>query len=184
MTFLCEELTLMSDQESPDDPSSPVLVNNHTVDAVVALLLFIIGVVVVFEARRLGSGWSSDGPGAGYFPFYIGLILCIASLGILVQSVLPKSRDTGAFVDREQLGRVLAVFVPAAVYVFAVVFVGLYVGSALYIALFMIILGKYPALRSVLVAVIVNALFFMMFEVWFKVPLYKGTLEPLSFLGY
>jgi hypothetical protein len=24
----------------------------------------------------------------------------------------------------------------------------------------------------------------VMFEVWFKVPLYKGTLEPLQFLGY
>jgi hypothetical protein len=25
---------------------------------------------------------------------------------------------------------------------------------------------------------------FLMFEVWFKVPLFKGTLDPLSFLGY
>ena len=30
----------------------------------------------------------------------------------------------------------------------------------------------------------INALFFVMFEVWFKVPLYKGALEPLAFLGY
>ena len=35
-----------------------------------------------------------------------------------------------------------------------------------------------------MLAVIVNAVFFLMFEVWFKVPLYKGTLEPLRFLGY
>jgi hypothetical protein len=32
--------------------------------------------------------------------------------------------------------------------------------------------------------VVVNAVFFLMFEVWFKVPLYKGTLDPLRFLGY
>jgi hypothetical protein len=68
--------------------------------------------------------------------------------------------------------------------VFAVVFLGLYVASAIYIALFMIVLGKYKVLKSVLIAVIVNAVFFAMFEVWFKVPLYKGTLEPLRFLGY
>jgi hypothetical protein len=30
----------------------------------------------------------------------------------------------------------------------------------------------------------VSAVCFMMFEVWFKVPLYKGTFHPLSFLGY
>ena len=33
-------------------------------------------------------------------------------------------------------------------------------------------------------AVAVNTIFFLMFEVWFKVPLYKGIYEPLSFLGY
>ncbi|HVE88059.1 MAG TPA: tripartite tricarboxylate transporter TctB family protein, partial [Burkholderiaceae bacterium] len=27
-------------------------------------------------------------------------------------------------------------------------------------------------------------IFFMMFEVWFKVPLFKGDLNPLSVLGY
>jgi hypothetical protein len=38
--------------------------------------------------------------------------------------------------------------------------------------------------KSVLIGVVVNALFFAMFEVWFKVPLFKGALDPLSFLGY
>jgi hypothetical protein len=27
-------------------------------------------------------------------------------------------------------------------------------------------------------------LFFVMFEIWFKVPLFKGQFNPLSFLGY
>ncbi len=61
---------------------------------------------------------------------------------------------------------------------------GLYVASAIYIALFMIVLGKYSPVKSVLMGVVVNAFFFLMFEVWFKVPLFKGTLEPLRFLGY
>jgi len=64
------------------------------------------------------------------------------------------------------------------------VFLGLYVASAIYIAVFMVVLGKYPVLKSVILASIVNAVFFTMFEVWFKVPLYKGKFDPLSFLGY
>ena len=47
-----------------------------------------------------------------------------------------------------------------------------------------IVLGKYAAWKSVTLGVAVNAIFFLMFEVWFKVPLYKGTLDPLRFLGY
>ena len=165
-------------------PEPRVVVRNFTVDTVVAAILFAVGAVVVFEARRLGSGWTSDGPGAGYFPFYIGLILCISSLGVIWQSRSKKTRDEDAFVDSEQLPRVLSVLLPAGVYVLAIWLLGLYVASAVYIALFMIILGKYPALKSVVLGVTVTAVFFMMFEVWFKVPLYKGLFEPLRFLGY
>jgi len=174
----------MSNKHPSESADSPVVAKNNTVDAAVAVILFVVGAVVVFEARRLGSGWASDGPGAGYFPFYIGLIICISSLGILYQALVSKSRDTDAFVDREQLVRVLSVLVPAAVYVLAIYFVGIYVASAIYITLFMIILGKYTPVKGVLLGVIVMAVFFVMFEVWFKVPLYKGTLEPLRFLGY
>jgi hypothetical protein len=174
----------MSNEQSPDAADSPVLVRNCRVDTVVGAILFIVGAVVVVEAQRLGAGWTSDGPGAGYFPFYIGLILSISALGVIYQSLGAKTRDNGAFVDRVQMGRVLSVLLPAVVYVLAIWLLGIYVASALYIALFMIILGEYPRVKSVVLAVIVVAVFFMMFEVWFKVPLYKGTFEPLRFLGY
>lgn len=174
----------MSDKESSDAAGSRALVKNCTVDMVVSAILFVIGVVVVIEARRLGATWTSDGPGAGYFPFYIGLIVCISALGVIYQARAAKTRDEETFVDREQMGRVLSVLLPAAVYVLGIWFLGIYVASALYIALFMIILGKYPPVKSVVLAVIINAVFFMMFEVWFKVPLWKGTLDPLRFLGY
>ena len=161
-----------------------VLARNCTVDAVVAVVLFAVGAVVVVQARALGASWTSDGPGSGYFPFYIGLILCIASAGILYQAVVSKKRDTRAFVDREQFVRVLSVFVPAMVYVLCIAFIGIYVASAVYVAVFMIVLGKYPAWKAVVIGVLVSVAFFFMFEVWFKVPLYKGSFDPLAFLGY
>lgn len=159
-------------------------VATYVVEAVVAFLVLLMGVLVIQGSWKLGSGWTSDGPGAGYFPFYIGLILCIAGAGIMVQALFGKNRNTDVFVDGEQLKRVLSVLVPAAIYVLAVQIVGLYVASAVYIALFMIVLGKYSPVKSIITAVTLNALFFLMFEVWFKVPLFKGMYDPLSFLGY
>jgi hypothetical protein len=41
------------------------LVKNASVDAVVAALLTLVGIVVMYEARRLGASWTTDGPGAG-----------------------------------------------------------------------------------------------------------------------
>lgn len=171
---------MVENKQADDD----VVAANNRVDSIVATVLLVIGVVVVWEAYKLGSGWTNDGPGSGYFPFYIGIIISVSSLGILFQSLLGKMRNTGSFVTRIQLKRVTSVFVPATVYVLAVNFLGLYVASAIYIALFMIVLGKYSALKSVLLGVVINATFFAMFEVWFKVPLYKGSLSPLAFLGY
>jgi len=159
-------------------------VATYVVEAVVAALLLIIGLVVVFEARKLGAGWTSDGPGSGYFPFFIGVIITISGAGILYQALLGKNRNTEVFVDSVQLKRVLSVLVPATVYVLAITFVGIYVASAIYIALFMIVLGKYSWVKSVIAALAVNTVFFCMFEVWFKVPLFKGALDPLRFLGY
>jgi hypothetical protein len=174
----------MSEDHAGEAGEGRPLARNSTVDCVVSALLVLIGIVVIVEARRLGSGWTSDGPGPGYFPFYIGLILAVSGAGIFVQSIRARSADSEVFVDSVQMKRVLQVLLPSALYVAAIVLLGLYVASALFIALFMIILGKYPVLRSVVVGVAINAMFFFMFEVWFKVPLYKGTLDPLGFLGY
>jgi hypothetical protein len=98
--------------------------------------------------------------------------------------MLSKARDTGGFVNRVQLGRVLSVLLPSMVYVLAIMFLGIYVASAIYIGLFMIVLGKYSVAKGVLLGVAVSAFFFVLFEVWFKVPLFKGKFAPLSFLGY
>lgn len=159
-------------------------VATNVVEAVVAAIVLVIGIVVVIQSRALGAGWMADGPGAGYFPFYIGLIVAVSSAFLLYQAVFGKNRNTAIFVDTKQLKLVLSVLVPAMVYVLFVQFLGLYVASAIYIALFMIVMGKYSWLKSVIAAVAVNTWFFLMFEVWFKVPLYKGTLGPLDFLGY
>jgi hypothetical protein len=159
-------------------------VSTHIVDAAVALFVLLLGGIVLVGSWELGSGWTSDGPGAGYFPFYIGLIICISGVGIFCQALFTKNKNTEIFVDTVQVKRVLSVLLPALLYVLAVRFVGLYVASAVYIALFMIVLGKYSPLKSVIAGLALNTLFFLMFEVWFKVPLFKGSLDPLGFLGY
>ena len=178
------EAAAASGGESAEEAPAVVAITERWPELAVAGFLMLLAVIDIVDSVRVGTGWADDGPKAGYFPFYIGVIVCISSLGILWQALFSKARDTGAFVDKLQLTRVMSVLGPAALYVLAIVFLGLYVASAVYIALFMIVLGKYSAMKSVLIAVIVNAVFFAMFEVWFKVPLYKGTLDPLRFLGY
>jgi hypothetical protein len=159
-------------------------VPTYVVEAAVAAILLVLALVVAQSSLKLGAGWTTDGPGSGYFPFYIGVILAISSAGTLYQALLGKKRNTAIFVDAEQFKRVLVVLLPALVYVGAIALVGVYIASAVYIAGFMIVLGKFHYAKSVAIGVITAVLFFLMFEVWFKVPLFKGVFDPLAFLGY
>ena len=157
-------------------------VATNAVEAVVALVLLVIGLVVIYESQRLGSGWTSDGPGAGYFPFYIGVIMFVASAVTLGTNLLARAESRSNFVGRSELVRVLQVFVPTVIYVLLIGFLGLYVSSAIFIAFFMAWLGKYPLYKIVPVAILIPVALFFMFEVWFLVPLPKGPLETA--LGY
>ena len=169
-------------EHSVSEPRTGVA--TYVIEAIVALCIIIMGGVVLQGSRALGSGWTSEGPGSGYFPFYIGLILCISGAGIMYQALFGKNKNTEVFVDREQLKRVLSVLLPAVVYVLIVQFLGLYVSSVIYITLFMVVLGKFSWLKSLITSASVMTLFFLMFEVWFKVPLFNGQLDPLRVLGY
>lgn len=169
-------------------------ISTRTMEITVALVLLAAGVLVVVDSYRLGSKWGADGPQSGYFPFYIGLMLCISSAATFIQVALKHRRRRASggagnegesqFVGWGQLKLVLSVLIPAIVYVIGVQLIGIYVASAVYIALFMRWLGRYPWLKSVTIGVIVSASIFAMFEIWFKVPLYKGAWDPLAFLGY
>jgi hypothetical protein len=166
------------------DSTTGAGISMRATELVVAALLFVAGAVVVYDSYRLGSKWGSDGPQSGYFPFYIGLLICISSGINFAQVLMARRMDPEIFVAWGPFKLVLTVLIPAAVYVLGVKYIGIYLASAIYIALFMAWLGKYSWLRSIAVGVAVNVSFFLMFEVWFKVPLYKGDLDPLRFLGY
>jgi hypothetical protein len=152
------------------------------VDIVVAALIFSLGAVVVWGSYELGSSWDSNGPQAGYFPFYIGLLICICSAVLVVQAALRVGSDRTMFVRYDQLRQVLVILVPSFLYVAGIQLIGIYVPSAIFITAFMKWVGKYGWLRSVIVGGAVAVTAFVLFEIWFKIPLPKGPVENL--LGY
>ncbi len=154
--------------------------STRVIEIVVAVALLCVAALVIYDSQRVGAGWASDGPEAGYFPFYIGSLLCIASLWILLQAILRKTDEV--FVAPDRFHRVLSVFIPAVVYVAVIYLAGIYVASAFFLAMFMRWQGKFGWRTIAPVSVLVPAVLFLLFEVWFLVPLPKGPLENL--FGY
>ena len=167
-------------QQQPDDRAVGSV---RLWEIVVAAALFVFGSVVIWDSRRLGAAWASDGPQAGYFPFYIGLLICIASFANFLAAFRKGSRGAKPFVTWGQLRMVLVVMVPSVVYVALIAnplySLGIYEASVIFIGFFMRYLGKYSWPKIAGVSVGVMVVFFLMFEVWFKVPLPKGPIEAL-----
>jgi len=140
-------------------------------------------VVVIYDSVRLGARWVEDGPQAGYFPFYIGVLVCLSAT-VNFAMALVNRRDAGRdFVELDKLKLVLAVLVPTGIYVATVSWIGIYVSSAIFIAFFMRWLGKYAWWKVAAVSIGTMVTFFLIFESWFKVPLPKGPLENLLGVG-
>lgn len=152
------------------------------VDLVVAGIIFALGGLVCYDSWDLGASWASDGPQAGYFPFRIGALICICATVVFVQGLLRFKTDRTVFVGKTQLKQVLVILLPSTAYVFGVWLIGIYVSSALFIALFMRLAGRYTWLRSVVVGLSVSVIAFLLFEIWFKIPLPKGPFERM--IGY
>ena len=149
----------------------------RTLELVVAGLLFLLGAVVMFDSVRVGAKWADDGPQAGYFPFYVGLLICFSTAVVMYRALGDRAKAAKTFVTRGAFRQVLWMLVPSIVYVALIKPAGLYVASTLFIAFFMRRLGRYPWLTTIVVAVGVSVVFFLLFEVWFKLPLPKGPLE-------
>ncbi len=145
------------------------------------LFMGFLGAMAVYGALKVGAGWGAEGPKAGFFPFYIGSIIVLGSLINLI-GVL-REPDTGqVLAEWPQLRQVISVVIPTAIYVVAIPYTGIYLASAILIGAFMKHFGRYSWLTTIAVAVAVPVAIFMMFEIWFLVPLPKGPVENL--LGY
>lgn len=171
----------MHDDDQAEDESQHG-VSTKVVEMVVAALILILGLVVIMDSRRVGAGWADDGPQAGYFPFYIGLILCFASAWTLWRALFSGKDVASVFVSRQKLRLVLSVFIPSMIYVGATYFIGIYVASTIFIGAFMYWHGRFPWTKIIPVSLAVPVSVFLLFEVWFLVPLPKGPLETL--IGY
>jgi len=166
-----------------EEPAERAAFSLRSAEIGIALALLAFAALVIFDSVRQGARWLEEGPQPGYFPFYLGVIIAAASAVTLVRGLLLPAEKNKSFVQVGQLKLVLSVLVPSAVYVALVGWIGIYVSAVLFVALFMRWLGKYPWWKVVAVSVGHSVVLFLIFEVWFLVPLPKGPLERLLGVG-
>jgi putative tricarboxylic transport membrane protein len=133
------------------------------------------GIIVAGESLTHEIGWTENGPGTGYFPFRVGLLLVGAALVLLLPRRQPQ--PDVLFASADEMRRSLSVFWPTLALVIGILTLGAYVPSAVYLAWMMRRHGGYAWTTALASGAAVMATFFLIFDVWFRVPLAKGPIE-------
>ena len=167
--------------EDPDEPedNSPAVASSRAVEIVVYVVLLALAAILAYDNYRSGIGWASDGPKSGYLPFYLCLILAGASLWGLGRVLFFRAAAGQVFVTRDQVRRVLQVFIPTALFCALMQWLGLYVASFLLIAGFMRFIGRIAWWKCIVTALVFTVAMFVTFDVAFDVLMPKGPIEAL-----
>jgi len=156
----------------------------RTAETTFAVLLLLASGVLLWQALRLPISWTEIGPGAGFFPFWLALGVAFQAVLLVVRSlrVPAPSGRAAPFVPREAFRPLLIAFLPMVAVIAALNYLGIYLGGALYLAGYMIFVGRHHWSTVVLVTILLPLALFFIFERWFLLPMPKGLL--LEYLLY
>jgi putative tricarboxylic transport membrane protein len=171
------EIEIVVDDPTAPADDSPAVTTTRTAEVVTYLLLLALAMLLGFDNWRSGMGWAKDGPQSGYLPFYLCVILAGASLYGLGHAFLRRTEVAKTFVTRDQLRRVMQVFVPTFLFVLLMQWLGLYVASFLLVAGFMRIIGRIALWKALLTSFLFTIIMFVTFQIAFDVIMPKGPLE-------
>ena len=147
----------------------------------VAIFLFLIGVIVMYDAVRLGFRWVPGfGPGAGYLPFYLALGVLICTGIIIVKQIRQLSKEgivgDKRLIDEGGLTPILWVLIPSTVMVILTSIIGLHFAAFVFLFFYMRKVGDIGWLECALVSVLFPVGMYLVFDRFFLIPLPDGIL--------
>lgn len=135
----------------------------RTFGAVSALM----GLGVTLEGWRLGL-FRYGIPGAGFFPFWAGLVLAVAGVAMAL------GRGGGEPTDELFRPGPRAAIVTAGAFLLLVHVTGFIMASVAYLLVTLVVLKRHPAWVVAVSAAITVGLLYFVFEVWLGIPLPRG----------
>lgn len=133
--------------------------------------------MVFFEGLRLGIGWGTMGPEAGFFPFLLALGLIISSSYTLTQTILKgHSSENRPFIKKGGIIPVLKVAIPALGMVALTPVIGLYLAGGLFLGFYMRWIGRHHWGLVLAFSIALPVVSYFVFDKFFALPLPRGIL--------
>jgi len=147
-------------------------------DRIAGAALLISGVAFSAGALRYYTYWSPGGPGSGFLPFWLGIVLAVLAGFMLVGALGARRTEAGWLPRGDGLKRLVVVLVVTTAFVALLRVVGMMLGTVLFLVVLLRFLEGYRWLVTMGVAVTMAAVNYLVFTYWLRVPF------PVSPLGF
>jgi hypothetical protein len=142
-------------------------------DLISGVFVLILGLAVVFFSSQL-TYYSEFGPGPGFLPLWIGIIITVCAVYVIV-GLLRRHGETGAFFKlRTRLG--LQIFIAIIITFLLLPLLGFAIGLALFIGVTMRMMGKHRWVLCGLTAIVTAIGIHFIFVSWLTIPLPRGLI--------
>lgn len=151
---------------------------------IASLVFLAFSVYLVFKSRQM-EYYADLGPGAGFFPFWLGMLLAVLSITWLIQvSTGPKvPMEKGFIPDRQGLIRILSVLAAMALFGWVVDLLGFQLTMMIFLGVLLITLGRQSLFVTATVALVGSFGVYYVFTHWLSVQLPSSSIEFLRNLG-
>ncbi len=148
----------------------------HRADRFIGILFLIFGSYLIFRSREFPY-WQDFGPGPGYFPFWLGLIMNALSAFLLVRVFFFTGGIKGKSLGLERgMLYPLAVLLVMFVCFFLMKYLGFIVPVLLFIWILMEFLERGKRKLHVGITILTGFILYYVFTYWMGIPFPTGIL--------
>ncbi|WP_134701112.1 tripartite tricarboxylate transporter TctB family protein [Ammoniphilus sp. YIM 78166] len=130
------------------------------------LIMILVGGYAVYKGSFEYGLWVNKGPGGGFLPAVMGVLLILASLILLMK------KEAKVAYQRKNFAPVFAVFI---VLLF-IKYLGMMIACGLFIVAWLKYLEQYSLGRASAIGIGTTVAIYLVFKVWLNVPLPTGVL--------
>ncbi len=149
-----------------------------------ALGFIAFSLAVIVQARQVGAGWHGGQPQAGFFPFWLGLLVSVCGVIVLGQQAFAAKDSVAAFFqDRTAFTSIVKVSVTGTLMLILTYLIGFYAAAIAYIFVYTRFVGKHKWPAVILLSVLIPYGSFFLFERTLSILLPRGIYSlPLPLL--
>ena len=145
-------------------------------DTIFAIICMGLSLWLILESLQFDY-LSDFGPGPGFEPFWLGVMLALLSIALLINTLRKKNNeedDKPRLPGWKSLGRLGVIMLIMAGLALSMNTLGFILAVFIFVALILYILEKVSILKSVFYGIMFSGFIFLLFRYWMNIDLPKG----------